>query len=87
MTSPAPEPTHMYRRIRDGYTREFGFRKTRNKHIWDLVTPKGEVLGQWNSQSRLYYMKDGISGYVILKIDTPTNEETIREWRSIRPGK
>lgn len=88
-SNPVSELDYVYKNIRTGVAREFGFRRTRIEWIWDLVDAKGAVIGQWNHKLRKYFMIDGLSNHVILRKE-PTGalkKETIREWISIIPPK
>lgn len=63
------KPTHSYKNLRTGQEKLFYFVKTEHKWLWQLVTTEGEHIGEWNKKSRLYYMKHGLSCYVIRKIE------------------
>ena len=62
-------PSHSYRNTRTGRVRLFSFRATEHFFLWDLVTPEGEVIGNWNKKSRLFQMVDGLSNHVIEKLE------------------
>lgn len=62
------EPSHSYKNLRTGQEKLFFFVATEHKFLWNLVTVEGELIGEWNKKSRLYYMKHGLSCYAITKL-------------------
>lgn len=76
LTSEKKEPTHSYKNLKTKKEYLFYFEKSPHPFIFYLITTEGENIGEWNKKSRMFYMKYGLSNYLIRKLDETNAQST-----------
>ena len=63
------QPTHFYRNMKTQKETLFYFVRTKVPAMWDLISEQGELIGEFNDRTRMFYMQKGLSNYWIGRID------------------